>query len=250
MIERTLYLAWQDKESSRKWYPVGRLDTDIERPLYRFRYTRGAERAVEEVGFPLALDFPEIREDYRASELFPLFRNRIIAPRRPDRRSYLNNLDLPQTADPIEILSANGGRRVTDWYEVFPKIEKRADRSFSCRFFLHGARYTNPAAQQRLAKLEPNEKLYLTLELTNPTGTVALQVQTMDYFMIGWAPRYLVHDLTAAMVTTPGKYKAHVVRINPQPAPSRQRVFIEMTGDLGSHEPMTSHDFIPLVRDK
>ena len=36
--------------------------------------------------------------------------------------------------------------------------------------------------------------------------------------MIGWAPRYLVGDLAAAMAKS-AEYNAHVVRVNPQPAP-------------------------------
>lgn len=102
MSEKTLFLAWQDKGRSRRWFPVGRLDADVEHSRYRFRYTGGAEEAKEEAGFPPLWDFPHLREDYRSSELFPLFRNRIIAPGRPDRTDYLHNLDLPESANPIE----------------------------------------------------------------------------------------------------------------------------------------------------
>ena len=120
MSEKTLFLAWHDKrEESRLWFPIGRLDADVERSLYRFRYTGGAKRAEKEAGFPLLVEFPELEEDYQSSELFPLFRNRVIAPGRPDRAAYLRNLDLPENANPFEILSVNGGTRVTDAYEVF-----------------------------------------------------------------------------------------------------------------------------------
>ena len=248
MSAQTLFLAWQDKsESSRRWYPVGRLDTDTSKPLYRYRYTRGALRAQKEVGFPRVLDFPELEADYKSRALFPMFANRIIARGRPDRPAYLEHLDLTETADPIEILAANGGRRATDSYEVFPKLRKRADGSFRCRFFLHGWRYVSEAAQKRLRSLKSDEELYLSIELTNPTGGLALQVQTRDYHMIGWAPRYLVLDLTTALQTS-SRYKAHVVRVNPQPAPMKQRVLIEMSGNLGAHKPMSSKDFAPLVR--
>ncbi len=45
MSEKTLFLAWQDKGRSRRWFPVGRLDADVEHSRYRFRYTGGAEEA-------------------------------------------------------------------------------------------------------------------------------------------------------------------------------------------------------------
>ena len=34
---------------------------------YRFRYTGGARRAREEVGDPLAVEFPDLERDYRVS---------------------------------------------------------------------------------------------------------------------------------------------------------------------------------------
>ena len=45
MSQRTLFLAWQDSENTRLWFPVACLDADVEEPRYRFRYIRGAERA-------------------------------------------------------------------------------------------------------------------------------------------------------------------------------------------------------------
>ena len=245
MNTRTLFLAWQDGKT-RLWFPVGQLDADVEESTYRFRYIFGAKRAKEEAEFPPLLEFPDFLEDYRSSELFPLFRNRVIAPGRPDRADYLRNLDLPDSADPVEILSVNGGSRVTDSYEVFPKLVKHDGGCFTCRFFLHGWRYTNPSSQERIDRLKENETLYVTLELTNPVTKLAVQIQTEDYHMIGWAPRYLMEDLAAAM-SEPPRYAARVARLNPQPAPSRQRVLIEMQGAWDAHEPMTGADFEPLI---
>ena len=246
MSEKTLFLAWQDKARSRRWFPIGRLDADIERPQYRFRYIGGAARAQETAGFPLLIEFPELEEDYRSPELFPVFQNRVMNRRRPDFTDYLRSLDLPPKADPIEILSANGGSRMTDTYEVFPKLVKRADGSFTCRFFLHGWRHVNASAQARIDQLATGEELYVTLELTNPVSKMAVQIQTTDYHMVGWAPRYLVADLVAAMAETP-EYSAQVVRVNPQPAPSKQRVLIQMRGSWDRHVPMSGPEFRPLV---
>lgn len=246
MSSRTLFLAWQDTKT-RRWFPVGQLDADVEKPIYRFRYIFGAKRAKEEVEFPPLLEFPDLHKDYQSSELFPLFRNRVIASGRPDRADYLRNIDLPDGADPIEILSVNGGSRVTDAYEVFPKLVKHDSGCFTCRFFLHGWRYANLSSQERIDRLRENENLYVTLELTNPVTQLAVQIQTEDYHMIGWAPHYLMEDLAAAM-SEPPRYAAHVVQLNPQPAPSRQRVLIEMQGAWDAHEPMTGADFAPLVR--
>jgi len=180
-------------------------------------------------------------------DLFPLFRNRIIAPGRPDRKEYLENLGLSGNADPAEILSVNSGSRITDAYEVFPKIEKGADGKFKCRFFLHGWRHVSECAQRRTISLKPDEKLYVTLELTNPATGLAVQIQTKDYHVIGWTPRYLVNDLAEAVTENSLNHEARVVRVNPQPAPSSQRVLIEMQGRWERHNPMSGPGFQPLV---
>jgi hypothetical protein len=83
------------------------------------------------------------------------------------------------------------------------------------------------------------------LELSNPATTTAVQIQTEDYFMIGWAPRYLAGDLLAALSHNP-QYAASVVRVNPMPTPSRQRVLIELKGNFNGYQPMQSVEFAPL----
>ena len=256
MNQRTLFLAWQDGGHTRLWFPVARLDADVNQSRYRFRYIRGAERAQAEARFPLLLEFPEITGDYCSRDLFPLFQNRVINRRRPDREDYLQSLDLGPDADSIEILSRSGGHRVTDAYEVFPKLVKDSnDGSFSCRFFLHGWRYVSAPAQERLAALVAGEKLHITLELTNPRDQLAVQIQTTDYHMIGWAPRYLIRDLAAAMVEAPFQCSAHVVRLNWQqgplqyPVPGNQRLLVEMRGKWKDHEPMSGEDYRPMVVD-
>ena len=247
MNTKVLFLAWRGKKADgQPWFPVGRLDVESD-TSYRFRYIGGVQRAAKRAGFSPLPSFPELGKDYRSSKLFALFQNRIMKPARPDFEEYLRSLDLHNNANPIEILSANGGTRATDTFEVFPKPEKDAKGNFTCRFFLHSWRYSNELAQQRIDCLKEGEYLYLTLELTNPETGLAVQIQTTDYYMIGWAPRYLVDDLARAMVEGPVDYKAKVMRLIPQSARSKQRVLIEMSGRWNKHEPMSSPDFEPLV---
>ena len=154
MSARTLFLAWQDK-SSRQWFPIGRLDADVERPLYRFRYIGGVGQARELARFVPLWEFPDLKQDYRSPYLFSLFRNRLMSSARPDREDYLRALDLHQQADEIEILTVSGGYRMTDAYEVFPKLVKGPGGHFSCRYFLHGWRHVTPTGQNRIDSLKP-----------------------------------------------------------------------------------------------
>ena len=244
---RTLFLAWQDQVTTREWYPVGRLDADINEPFFKFRYIYGAKRAMEQARFAPLIEFPSFDQVYTSKELFPLFKNRILNRSRPEFEDYLKGFDLCDEADPIEILSINGGNRVTDSYEVFPKIRKEADGSFTCRFFLHGTRHINEPARSRLDKLEEDEPLYVTLELTNPVSKVAVQIQTLDYHMIGWSPRYLVYDLTKAMKEHP-EYKARVLKTYTSDSFSwMRRILVEMSGSWTKHKPMSGKEFQALV---
>ena len=244
---KSLFLAWQDAGASRAWFPIGRLDADVERSSYHFGYTHGAERAFQEAGFQPLLSFPDFKNSYEASELFPLFRNRVVGSDREDFRAYLQQLDLPEGADPITILSVSGGTRQTDNLEVFPKLERRQDGTFVCRFFLHGSRHIHAIAHSRIDALKNGDQLQVSLELNNPATGPALQLQSPDYVMLGWTPRYLVADLIKAIVESPKRVAARVVRMNPTPAPSNQRVLVELKGSLpANYEPMSGPDFQPL----
>lgn len=242
---KTLYLGWRDKER-RQWYPVGRLDAEADLPRFRFRYTAGAERAKKEVGFPPLYDFPDMNRDYQSPELFALFRNRVIAKGRPDRTEYLECLDLPENANSVEILSVNGGHRVTDSFEVFPKIEKDQNGDFVCRFLLHGLQDASTSALQKIDQLKKGEELCVALGSTDSEARQVVQIQTKDHHAIGRVPRYLMGDIVAAMAESPA-YSAHVVKVNPQPAPLNQRVLIEMKGRWSQHEPMSGEDFVPIA---
>src|SRR6266498_2581437 len=213
---RTLFLAWQDTTSTRAWYPIGRLDADLKKSRFQFGYTRGAQIAHEKAGLQPLDSFPDFHTLYESSELFPLFRNRILGEERTDFKEYLRQLDLsPQQANPLEILSLTGGERQTDNLEVFPKIERNKNGGFHCRFFLHGWRHVNEPAQKKLIELKGGEHLRVAVELNNPATVLALQLQTPDdYHMIDWAPRYLVKDLFAAICESPNDLTATVVKVN------------------------------------
>lgn len=243
---RTLFLAWQ-APSDRAWFPVGRLDADTERAFYRFCYTRGAADA-QSAGFHPIASFPALTECYQSSELFPTFKNRVLGRQRRDFASYLASLAL-DTPDPIEILSVSGGERQTDSFEVFPKIEKAADGSFCCRFFLHGLRHMSATAQARAECLVEGEALGVSLELNNPKYGLAIQLTSQDYEFLGWTPRYIVTDILKAINRT-HDLSAKVVKINAAEVPQNRRVLVELRGVLPQdYEPMADEMFLPITKD-
>jgi hypothetical protein len=253
---KTLFLAWQDvrpdggaRPESRAWFPIGRLDAEPNEELFRFAYTRGVLEAHSKTGFRPLDAFPRFDKVYESAELFSLFKNRLISSKREDYTEYLERLALsPEDADPFDILAISGGGRQTDNLEVFPRIRPRRDGSFVCRFFLHGWRHVNAHSQARLNQIEAGAKLQVSIELNNPAAGTAIQLLTPDdYFMIGWAPRYLVHDMLAAVAAGVEDVQARVVRSNLPPAPHNQRVLIELEGRFPpGYEPMSSEEFLPL----
>jgi len=240
----TLFIAWQAPSPTRAWFPIGRLDASTDRHDYVFQYTKGALHAQKRAGFAPLVAFPEFSRRYEAKELFPLFKNRVLEPNRKDFAEYLNWLDLdPAHADPIEILGLTGGERQTDSLEVFPQVKKSADGTISCRFFLHGLRHVPPAAQMRAELLTEGEELQVAIEVNNPATGYAVQLQTKDCHLIGWAPRYLVDDLRAALLER-ATIKATVRKINRLGAPFARRVLIELQGGVPlGFEPMTSDEY-------
>jgi len=240
----SLFLAWQAPTPVRAWFPVGRLDADLKKHYYEFRYIQGALRAQRQVGFKPLAAFPDLHVRYRASELFPLFKNRVLDPNRKDFADYLRSLDLdPAHADPIEILAVSGGERQTDSLEVFPKIEKGQGNTFRCRFFLHGLRHVSPEAQAQALRLRPSDQLQVSVELNNPATGTAIQLTTSDYAFLGWAPRYLVSDILNAVEESP-QIAANVVRVNDVGVPLNRRILIELAGKLpANHEPMSGPDY-------
>jgi hypothetical protein len=168
----------------------------------------------------------------------------VLDPSRRDFADYLRSLDLdPDHADPIEILAVSGGERQTDSFEVFPKIEKKPNNSFRCRFFLHGLRYVSLSAQARSLQLQPLDHLQLSVELNNPATGTAIQLTTKDYEFLGWAPRYLVADILKAVEESP-EITAYVVRVNDLGVPPNRRILIELTGKLPPNvEPMSGSDY-------
>lgn len=239
---KTVFLAWQAPD--RSWFPVGRLTHKLDGEKYEFAYTKGALNAEKAAGFKPLLAFPDFNKLYCAPELFPLFANRVLARSRKDFNEYLNTLDLdPNHLDLLDILSVSGGERQTDSFEIFPKMEKDIDGSFTCRFFLHGLRYVNEAGAERARILKEGEALQILVEVNNPKTVTAICLQSSDYLPMGWAPRYLVSDLLQAMAQGPD-VSAKLVKANSGNVPLNRRYLIEMCGRLPiGFEPMSDESF-------
>ena len=231
---RTVYLAWRSSGDNPGWFPVGQLDVvDAgagSRSNYRFGYIAGAERARREAGFTPLPRFPEFGNVYESGELFAVFRNRVMSENRASFGDYLESLDLPpEYREPIHIMALTGGRRRTDSYEVFPKIEPASEGHFELSFFLHGIQY-HAGAAERVGLLEVDERLSLVREQTNAgTGLPALRVETLQGEPIGYTPNYMVSDFQYVRENCLYPEQLSVARVNAG-NPLDSRVLVNVAG--------------------
>ena len=228
----TIYIAWQDYQS-RRWFPVGRLVyREANRPEFEFAYIRGARQAEQVAAFTRIPGFPDMNQLYKASVLFPAFRNRVMNMSRPDRPEYLSQLGINiNTWDELAELAVSGGRSHSDRFEAFPEIVPDEDGRFASRFILHGLRYTNPDSVRRTDSLEVDELLVLSFELNNPITEHAISVKTHDQYVLGWLPDYLVaamHQDNAWMVN---EIETRVAQVN-RDAPLSHRLLVDFSGRL------------------
>lgn len=241
---QALFVAWQD-QASKRYYPVGRLVSGLrpDLPQYEFCYLLGAREA-QKAGFQPLLAFSDLNRVYRSDELFPLFQNRLMPPGRAEYREYVSNLAMdPDHADPMVVLMRSGGGRVTDSLEMFevPKIAEQG-HPYQTRFLAHGIRYLNPASQQRIAMLRPNDRLLIMHDFQNPADTSALALRTEDRFLAGYLPRYLLGD-AFSLLQQCVIVEVFVAQVNPAPAPMQQRLLCRL-------ESCWPHEFRPFCGDQ
>ncbi|NMG11246.1 HIRAN domain-containing protein [Brasilonema sp. UFV-L1] len=245
---KTLFLAWQDP-ISRCWFPIGRLTFDGDK--YQFVYTHGATNAQSECGFQPLLSFPDLNKVYKSVELFPLFSNRLMRRSRPEYKNFVQWLNIPQHSDdPIAILARSGGSKVTDHLEVFPCPEPDENGLYHIHFFAHGLRHLPQCATSRINRAQPGELLWLSHEIQNPYDPNALTLNTEDHHIVGYCPRYLVHDALKMLRQNPTLVHVHVERVNPVPTPLQFRLLCNMTAEWHQDfRPFSSDDYQPIVAD-
>jgi len=244
---QALYVAWQQPQS-RRYFPVARLVAGIgdAREMYEFAYINGAGEAAKE-GFQPFLAFPSFEEVYRSNELFPFFSNRLMSRNRPDFPAYIQSLGLDLNADPMLILTRSGGTRATDSIELFsPPIHVEEDGVFQTFFWMHGFRYLDVQQQARVLSLQPGEELFPSPENCNPVDPQAIQLLTVERIKVGFAPRYLANEVTE-FLNSDAKCRIFVERVNPNPAPTQQRLLCRLDACWPSHSlPFSSDKYQPI----
>ena len=223
----SVYIAWQAPDT-RDWHVVGNLQES--KSGYTFKYTKGALASPKFTPFSGMNDF---NETYVSEELFPLFKNRLLSPKRPEYPKFIEWLGLNgESVNPIEILSRSGGLRSTDQLQVFKKIDVGADGSFEHYFFLHGLSYLNDMANERVSKLAKGEILHLCLDLQNDHDSQAVVIRAhKPAEIVGYCPRYFANDITKMLLNDSKSVHLTVEKFSDD-APHHYRLLCKLTGNI------------------
>lgn len=243
-----LIVAWQDA-SSRKYLPVARLSRLVlqDKIIYEFVYIRGIDEAAKH-GFKPFVAFPDSKEVYESSDLFPFFANRLVPRSRHDYKEFIESLGLdPSTASPFDILARSGGRRATDTVEVFPFPSAGPGEEYMAYFFLsHGLRHMPSYADDAAKNLSSGDRLWIMHDLQNPVDEKAIMLRTEGNCPVGFLPRFLLFD-TWALLGSGEKVKILVERVNPPPAPIQQRILCKMKARCPEgFTPFSDHMYDPV----
>ncbi|EJW2475927.1 HIRAN domain-containing protein [Salmonella enterica] len=225
----SVYVAWQAPDT-RDWHVVGNLQE--RNSGYVFKYTKGALKSTKFTKFSGMTD---VRETYVSEELFPLFKNRLLSPRRPEYPSFIKWLGFEEdSVNPIDILARSGGLRSTDQLQIFKKIEVDSEGKFEHFFFLHGLSYLNSMANDRVSELEPGQILRLCLDLQNEYDGDAVVVRAdKPAEIVGYCPRYLSIDIKKMLLNDSKSITLTVEKISDD-APHNYRLLCKLSGKLNS----------------
>lgn len=203
---------------------VGFLTHDDDRG-YCFTYLR---REVERVDFrPLPGLTRAVDSTFCSRTLFPIFAERVISSRRPDRGESMAALGLPVDAAPFEVLVRSQGQRVGDTIELLPAPHISDDGSVSFLFLSHGVRHIPVDAQARISRLAQGEKLLLRPEPNNPINPGAQMVTDADEMPVGWLPDPLI-----SLVEQTTNRELTVEKANGPEVGFHFRLLVRFTGEL------------------
>lgn len=213
-------LVTRQDPSTRRYTAIGLLSCAD--GTYEFSYLR---RAVETPGFRPLLGFSAMDRQYRSERLFPLFAERVMDPRRPDRPRWLSSLGLGEDPEVMEILARSGGRRKGDHLELLAVPRVEADGRTRISFLVHGV--SHAGSFDHIGRLAAGDRLELVDDPGNPVNARAVLVSSAGERRLGWVPEPLVEFVRH--VRDRGA-ELRVLRVNPVELGSHQRLLVELSG--------------------
>lgn len=231
---RRLVVTWQHPVD-RNIEPVGFLDYDGQH--YVFGYIR---HVLSVKDFRPLLGFRDIYRTYSSEELFPLFAQRVMDPRRPDYQRYVERLGLAEEASPWEQITRSQGRRQGDTIQLLPQPTTDGE-TLTYVFLVNGVRHvpdgplildgrqievTREQVEAALDGVRPGDALRLAREPGNKANPLALMVMAPAAMPVGWVPNLMVEDMHRLMARTDVSVTA--AHVNGPDAPWHLRLLVRL----------------------
>lgn len=220
---RVLFIEWSDPVS-KSWVTVGKLVALTGK--FTFQYTKGVEKLERFTPFEMMND---LYLTYEASELFPLFANRLLNKSRPEYKSFLRWLKFGEDVNPLDVLALTQGLRGTDSLRVF-SLPKHVKGIYKTSFFARGVSHVATETVVRIDNLKRGDSLYLMDDVQNEFDD-ALALRTGEpKAMVGYLPSYLSPHLKALLHDKPDIIQVSVSQLN-EDAPLPYRLLCELRLD-------------------
>lgn len=220
-VARSFLVTRQDRES-RRYVRLGVLSEHGDG--WTFRYFSEVER---DPAVPRLPGFPDAAVVAESPFLFPLFAQRVISRRRPDRARILETLGLGETATAFEILARNGGRRQGDTIELIQMPTPHPGGGEVLEFLVHGVRHRSDQEQRAIDGLSIGEELLIVPEPSNLVDPGARLVTTREGANVGWVPGPLLPLLERAGAVSADVAHANRIGTNPH-----LRLLVRLRGEL------------------
>jgi hypothetical protein len=253
---RRLVVAWQHPKE-RAIEPVGFLTYNGH--VYRFTYVRNSLTIKD---FRPLLGFENLHASYQSADLFPLFAQRAMDPRRPDYQRYVRRLGLEGEPGPWEQIARSQGRREGDTIQLFPEPVVDGDE-VRCLFLVHGIRHVHKGTkilngmmievsreqvEASLAKLHRGDELRIVPEPGNEKNPQAIVVMSDPLVPVGWVPDLLVEDVHRLMERA--RVTVTAEHVNGTDAPWHLRLLARLRAvPAGGFRFFTSERWQPLAAD-
>ncbi|WP_328812472.1 hypothetical protein [Rhodococcus sp. NBC_00297] len=178
---------------TRQYVPTGFLQQASDH--YSFAYLRSA---LERPDFRPLPGLAHARDGMmRAASIFPVFAERVVSSRRPDRAASMTALGLPVGAAPFEVLARSHGQRVGDTIELLPAPVSGPGDFVSFPFLTHGVRHLEQQEQDRIAELRTGDELRLVRDTENLVNPQAFLVADHGDTRLGWVPDPIISVVEA-----------------------------------------------------
>ena len=179
--------------------------------------------------FRAFVNFPDLKREYRSSELFPFFSQRVMDRRRPDHQAYVAALGLPADASVIDVLGRASGQRKGDTVQVILEPTVEPDGSVHHAFLLSGTRYAPGDAPSVIDALQQGADLTFRPQPENLVNPDAQLICESHGQALGWVPDALLGFVQEVITND---YRLTATQVNGPEWPNHLRVVAQLRGSV------------------